>query len=58
MTLRYRTTRADDADVRQRLRVIAQERRRFGYRPLMFSSGGRDIGSTTRSSSDSIGKRT
>jgi putative transposase len=32
--LRYRTTRADDADVRQRLRVIAQERRRFGYRRL------------------------
>ena len=32
--MRYRTTRADDADVRQRLRVIAQERRRFGYRRL------------------------
>jgi putative transposase len=32
--LRYRTTRAADADVRQRLRVIAQERRRFGYRRL------------------------
>ena len=34
MTMRYRTTRADDADLRQRMRAIAQERRRFGYRRL------------------------
>jgi putative transposase len=34
MTMRYRTTRADDANLRQRMRVIAQERRRFGYRRL------------------------
>ena len=34
MTIRYRTTRADDAGLRQRMRAIAQERRRFGYRRL------------------------
>src|SRR4051794_4043368 len=32
MTMRYPTTRADDVSLRQRLRAIAQERRRFGYR--------------------------
>lgn len=34
MTVRYRTTRADEAGVRQRMRAIALERRRFGYRRL------------------------
>jgi putative transposase len=34
MTMRYQTTRADDAGLRQRMRTIAQERRRFGYRRL------------------------
>src|SRR5215207_8524463 len=34
MTIRYRTTRADDAGLRQRMKAIAQERRRFGYRRL------------------------
>jgi putative transposase len=34
MTIRYQTTRADDAGLRQRMRAIAQERRRFGYRRL------------------------
>jgi putative transposase len=34
MTVRYRTTRADDAGLRQRMREVAQERRRFGYRRL------------------------
>src|SRR5260370_2259526 len=34
MTVRYQTTRADDASFRQRMRAIAQERRRFGYRRL------------------------
>jgi len=32
MTMRYRTTRADDAGIRQRMKAIAQTRRRFGYR--------------------------
>ncbi|MGY4281581.1 putative transposase [Bradyrhizobium sp. LM2.7] len=34
MTMRYRTTRTDDSSLRQRMRAIAQERRRFGYRRL------------------------
>ncbi len=34
MTMRYQTTRSDDAGLRQRMRAIAQERRRFGYRRL------------------------
>ena len=32
--MRYRSTRPDDADVRMRLRELAQQRRRFGYRRL------------------------
>ncbi|MEY9420933.1 transposase InsO family protein [Bradyrhizobium japonicum] len=34
LTIRYRTTRADDAALRQRMRAIAEVRRRFGYRRL------------------------
>ncbi|MEY9104600.1 hypothetical protein ABH999_000796 [Bradyrhizobium yuanmingense] len=34
MTMRYQTTRSDDAGLRQRMRAIAQERHRFGYRRL------------------------
>jgi putative transposase len=34
MTMRYQTTRADDASLRRRMRAIVQERRRFGYRRL------------------------
>lgn len=34
MTMRYQTTLADDAGLRQRMKAIAQERRRFGYRRL------------------------
>jgi putative transposase len=34
MTMRYQTTRADDAALRQRMKAIAHERRRFGYRRL------------------------
>src|ERR1700688_2727731 len=34
MTMRYQTTRADDISLRQRMKAIAQERRRFGYRRL------------------------
>jgi putative transposase len=33
-SLRYRSRRADDADVRARLRALAAERPRFGYRRL------------------------
>ena len=34
MTMRYKTTRADDTGLRQRMKAIAHERRRFGYRRL------------------------
>jgi putative transposase len=34
MTVRYHSRRPDDADLRQRLRALAHERRRFGYRRL------------------------
>ena len=34
MTIRYKTARADDAGLRQRMKAIAHERRRFGYRRL------------------------
>lgn len=33
-TVRYRSCRPDDADLRERLRALAGERRRFGYRRL------------------------
>ncbi len=40
--VRYRSTRPDDAVLRQRLRELAGERRRFGYRRLgyLFSRAG------------------
>jgi putative transposase len=31
---RYRSSRPDDVGLRNRLRKLATERRRFGYRPL------------------------
>jgi putative transposase len=34
MTVRCKATRADDAHLRQRMRAIAEVRRRFGYRRL------------------------
>ena len=33
-TVRYRSVRADDAAIRERLRALSAERRRFGYRRL------------------------
>lgn len=35
MSVRYRSRREDDAKLRERLRALAHERRRFGYRRLM-----------------------
>ena len=32
MSMRYKTTRADDATLRERMKAIAHERRRFGDR--------------------------
>lgn len=34
MTMRYQTTRTDDVALRERMKAIAHERRRFGYRRL------------------------
>jgi putative transposase len=34
MTVRYRCRQPDDAALRQQLRALAHERRRFGYRRL------------------------
>jgi putative transposase len=35
-SVRYRSTRPGDADLRERLRALAAERRRFGYRRLQI----------------------
>src|SRR5438105_2640870 len=35
MTVRYETSRPDDREVRERMKAIAQERRRFGDRRLL-----------------------
>ena len=34
MTIRYETARGDDRDLRERMKTLAHERRRFGYRRL------------------------
>ncbi len=34
MTIRYASRRCDDATLRERLKAMAAERRRFGYRRL------------------------
>ena len=36
MTVRYRSRRLDDPALRERLRALARERRRFGYRRLLI----------------------
>src|ERR1700738_1913115 len=36
MTVRYRSRRPDDRVLRERLRALARERRRFGYRRLLI----------------------
>jgi putative transposase len=36
MTVRYRSQRQDDPKLRERLRALARERRRFGYRRLLI----------------------
>jgi putative transposase len=39
MTIRYESTRPDDAALRERMKAIAHERRRFGYRRLHVMLG-------------------
>jgi putative transposase len=36
MTVRYRFRRPDDLALRERLRALARERQRFGYRRLLI----------------------
>lgn len=36
MTVRYRSRRADDGQLRDRMKALAHERRRFGYRRLLI----------------------
>ena len=36
ITVRYRSRRPDDPALRERLRALARERRRFGYRRLLI----------------------
>ena len=57
MTMRYKTTRADDAALRQRMKAIAHERRRFGYRRLHVLLKREGYMINHKSSSGSIGKR-
>jgi putative transposase len=42
MTMRYKTTRADDGALRERMKAIAHERR-FGYRRLYVLSDDRAL---------------
>jgi putative transposase len=39
-SIRYRARRPDDAQLRSRLRQLAQQRRRFGYRRLHAPEAG------------------
>jgi putative transposase len=57
MTMRYQALRTDDVALRERMKAIAHERRRFGYRRLHVLLGARAIWSTTSGCSASIGKR-
>ena len=41
MTVRYRSRRPDDPALRERLRALARERRRFGYGGCMIFCAGR-----------------
>ena len=41
MTMRYRSRRPDDRVLRERLRALARERRRFGYRRLLILLAGK-----------------
>lgn len=42
-SVRYRSTRADDGELRSRLRELAQVRRRFGYRRLHIKTDYRNL---------------
>ena len=53
---RYRSSRPDDADLRKRLRELAAERRRFGYRRLHLLLKREGVAVNWKSSTGSIAK--
>ncbi len=55
--VRYKPVRSDDGTLRQRLRELAGERRRFGYRRLGYLLAGKGWRPTTRSCCGSIARR-
>jgi len=55
-TFRYASRRADDTVVRMRLKELALERRRFGYRRLYMLLRREGIELTTRRCSGSTGR--
>ena len=57
MTVRYQTAREDDASLCQRMRAIALERRRFGYRRLHVLLKREGYLINPRNCSGSTGKR-
>ena len=57
MTMRYQTTRPDDGPLRERMKEIAHERRRFGYRRLHVLLKRENYVVTPRSCSGSIARR-
>ncbi|BAB50781.1 IS3 family OrfB proteins homolog [Mesorhizobium japonicum MAFF 303099] len=57
MTVRYETSRPDYGEVRERMKAIAQERRRFGFRRLLVMLRREGPGSIGRRSSPSGRKR-
>ncbi|ABD87598.1 hypothetical protein RPC_2043 [Rhodopseudomonas palustris BisB18] len=61
MTMRYKTTRSDEAGLRLRMKAIAHERRRFGYSNCPFALVALCCGAgeifTRRRSSDRLPRR-
>ena len=55
-SVRYQATRPDDGALRDRLKALAQERRRFGYRRLHACCDARAMRSTGSGFSGSIAR--
>jgi putative transposase len=56
-SVRYQGVRPDDVALRERLKALAQERRRFGYRRLHVCCGARAMPSTGSGCSGSTARR-
>lgn len=57
MTVRHKSSRGDDGDLRERMKAIAHERRRFGYRRLHVLLRRKVMWSITSVCSGSIARR-